>query len=233
MKGWKGFTPALRAAALDVLLRRPDGAAGVLDALDRQELFSQDVPLTARQRLLEHPAREVRERAGRVFRDVVSPDRAKVVAAYEPALRLKGEAARGVQLFAKNCATCHRLGDVGQPVGPDLAAVRDKPADWFLPALFDPSRAVDARYLNYVAVTKEGKILTGVLAEEGGNSLTLVGPTGERQVVLRANLEELSSSGKSAMPEGLEKVLQPQDVADLIAFLRGQENGRPAGKSGK
>ena len=71
-----------------------------------------------------------------------------------------------------------------------------------------------------MAVTREGKVFTGVLAEEGGNSITLVSPTGERQVILRANLEELASTGKSAMPEGLEKELKPQDVADLIAHLR-------------
>jgi hypothetical protein len=63
-------------------------------------------------------------------------------------------------------------------------------------------------------------VLTGVLAEEGGNSITLVSPTGEGQVILRANLGELASTGKSAMPEGLEKELTPQDAADLIAHLR-------------
>jgi putative heme-binding domain-containing protein len=112
---------------------------------------------------------------------------------------------------------------VGQAVGPDLATVRDKPPEWFLPALFDPNRAVDARYLNYLAVTKEGKVAEGVLAEEAGNSLALVGPTGERHVILRSNLDQLASTGKSAMPEGLEKELSRQDVADLIAHLRNGE----------
>jgi putative heme-binding domain-containing protein len=69
-------------------------------------------------------------------------------------------------------------------------------------------------------------VLAGVLAEEGGNSITLVGPTGERQVILRENIDELASNGKSAMPEGLEKELAPQDVADLIAFLRSPEPPR-------
>jgi putative heme-binding domain-containing protein len=105
-------------------------------------------------------------------------------------------------------------------VGPDLAGVRDKPAEWLLPALFDPNRAVDARYLSYVAVTREGRMLTGVLAEESGNSITLVSSTGERQVILRANLAELASTGKSAMPEGLENEVTPQDAADLIAHLK-------------
>src|SRR5439155_24079197 len=160
------------------------------------------------------------QRAGKVFTDLVDPDRNKVVLAYELALRLKGDTARGLAVFTKNCATCHRLGTVGQEIGPDLAAVGDKPPEWFLPALFDPSRAVEARYLSYTAVTRQGRVLTGVLVEESGSSLTLVGPNGQRQVILRANLEELSSTGKSAMPDGLEKDLKPQDVADLIVYLR-------------
>ena len=77
---------------------------------------------------------------------------------------------------------------------------------------------------SHTAVTRQGKVFTGVLVEESGSSLTLVGPTGQRQVILRANLEELSSTGKSAMPDGLEKDLKHQDVADVIAFLRGQKH---------
>ncbi len=223
LKGWKSCTPKLRSQVLDVLLGRPDGPDVVFSALGKKHILPQDVSLTARRRLQEHLSKRVRERAGKVFTDLVDADRNKVVLAYEPVLRLKGDTGRGLALFTKHCATCHRLGMVGQEVGPDLAAVRDKPAEWFLPALFDPSRAVEARYLNYTAVTKQGRVFTGVLAEESGSSLTLVGPTGQRQVILRANLEELSSTGKSAMPDGLEKDLKPQDVADLIAYLREQK----------
>jgi putative heme-binding domain-containing protein len=101
-----------------------------------------------------------------------------------------------------------------------LMAVRDKSPEWFLPALLDPSRAVEGRYLNYVAVLKDGRVFTGVLAEERGNQLTLVGPNGQAQAVLRSSLDELYSTGKSAMPDGLEKELNHQDVADVIAYLR-------------
>src|SRR5205807_8363008 len=89
-----------------------------------------------------------------------------------------------------------------------------------LTAVLDPNRSVEARYINYVAVTKNGLTLTGVLASETGNSVTLLGPDGKQQVILRTDLEELVSSNKSAMPEGLEKDLRPQDLADLIAFIR-------------
>jgi putative membrane-bound dehydrogenase-like protein len=220
--GWKAFTPALRSRALDALLLRPGGAAAILDAVGDKQILPQDVPLTARQRLLEHPSQAVRGRAARLFTDLVSADREKVVAAYRTALDLKGDAGRGERLFTKDCATCHRLGEVGQAVGPDLASVRDKPADWLLAAILNPSRAVEARYLNYAATTRDGRLFTGVIAEEAGNSITLAGPGGERRVILRANLEELVSTGRSLMPDGFEKELRPHDVADLIAYLRSQ-----------
>ena len=172
----------------------------------------------------------MRDRAGRLFTDLVNHDRDKVVTAYRTALDLKGDTNRGQRLFATHCATCHRLGTVGQVAGPDLASVRDKPAEWFLPAILDPSRAVESRYLSYVATRKDGRMFTGVLAEEAGNSITLAGANGERRVILRANLEELVSTGKSLMPDGFEKELKPQDVADLIAFLRSQ--APPPGKAG-
>jgi putative membrane-bound dehydrogenase-like protein len=219
LKEWKSFTPKLRLRVLDVILQRRDGPKVILAALGSKRVLPQDVPLPIRQRLLQHPDREVRTGAEKVFVDLVDADRNKVVIAYEAALRRKGDPARGLRVFGKSCATCHRLGVVGQAIGPDLAMARDKPPEWFLPALFDPSRAVEAQYLSYTATTKEGKTFSGILAEESGNSLTLVSTTGERHVILRTNLDELTSSGKSLMPDGLEKDLTPQDTADVIAYL--------------
>ena len=71
-----------------------------------------------------------------------------------------------------------------------------------------------------MAETKSGLTLTGVLAGETGNSITLVGPDGKPQVILRTSLESLTSTGKSAMPEGLEKDLKPQDLSDVIAHVK-------------
>jgi putative heme-binding domain-containing protein len=142
-------------------------------------------------------------------------------------LTTTGNTNRGAQLFAKTCASCHQLGGVGHAVGPDLASLGDKSPQSLLIAILDPNRAVEARYVNYVALTKNGLTITGVLANETGNSITLLGPEGKQQVILRTDLEELVSSNKSVMPEGLEKDLGPQDLADLIAFIRA---GTPAGK---
>ena len=85
----------------------------------------------------------------------------------------------------------------------------------------EQNRAVEARYVNYVAETKNGMTLTGVLTSETATNITLTGADGKQHVILRTDLEDLVSTGKSMMPEGLEQELKPQDFADLIAHLRG------------
>ncbi len=147
-------------------------------------------------------------------------DRAKVVASYAPVSTLKGDAQRGHTLFTQQCAICHRLKNEGKEVGPDLAMVTDKPDDWLLTALFDPNAAVEPRYQALMVKLKNGTELSGVVAGETGNNLTLRLPGGTEFPVLRADIAEEKPTGRSLMPEGLETVLKPQDVADVIAWLR-------------
>ena len=87
-------------------------------------------------------------------------------------------------------------------------------------AILDPNQAVDSRYLQYVVATKDGRLHNGILAGEAASSITLRGQDGKEVTVLRSELEEMQSTGKSLMPEGLEKDLNKQQLADLIAYLR-------------
>src|SRR5262249_15586828 len=104
-------------------------------------------------------------------------------------------------------------------VGPDLAAQAGKSPAYWLTEIFDPNRNVDSRYVQYTAVTRRGRTLVGLLTSETATSVTLRAQEGKEEVLLRAELEELASSGKSLMPEGLKKALSKQDVADLIAYV--------------
>jgi len=155
-----------------------------------------------------------------VFAASSSPDRGKLVNEYIITLPEKGDPQRGAKLFAKTCAACHKLGEVGQQIGPDLASVADKSINGLLVAILDPNRAVEARYVNYLAITKDGRTLNGMIASETSTSVMLVGVDGKSHALLRNQIDELTSTGKSMMPEGLEKDLPPQEMADLIAFLR-------------
>ena len=174
----------------------------------------------AAKRLLQHKDEEIRDIAAKVFAKSSSPDRGKLVDDYILTLPEKADAGRGAKLFAKSCAVCHKLGDAGQQVGPDLASVGDKSIQGLLVAILDPNRTVEARYVNYLAITKDGRTLNGMIASETSTSVTLVGVDGKSHALLRNQIDELTSTGKSMMPEGLEKDLPPQEMADLLAFIR-------------
>jgi len=222
LRGWKTFAPTLRRQVLNVLFRREQWLSAVLEAMENKTIIPSEVDAVLRQRLLEHRSAEVRRRATKLFTDTINADRQKVIDAYQTVLNMNGDAKRGAEVFRKHCAACHQLGGVGNAVGPDLASLGDKSPPALLIAILDPNRAVEARYVAYTAVTKGGRTFTGVLAAETGNSITLIDTEGKKNVILRSDLDELSSTGKSAMPEGLEKQINPQDMADLIAYLRTQ-----------
>jgi putative membrane-bound dehydrogenase-like protein len=222
LRGWKGYGPGLRTQVLEVLSRRDEWLRAALDAVEKKQLPAAEIDAVRRQRLLNHKDAAIRERAAKVFAGAVNPDRQKVIDTYTNAIaRLTGDAARGQKVFTKTCAACHKLGGVGNEVGPDLASLNDKSTGYLLVAILDPNRAVEARYVAYIAETKSGLSMSGVLTAETGSSITLVGADGKPQTILRTELESLSSTGKSAMPDGLEKDLSPQDLADVMAHVRG------------
>jgi len=219
LKPWKAYPPALRAQVLDTLLGRDDWTELLLAAVEAKQVLPFDIDAARRQRLLDHRSVDVRLRAAKVFEGSISSDRQKVIDGYRAALATKGDAEKGRVVFTKTCSACHKLGGVGADVGPDLGAMSDKSPEYLLMAILDPNRAVESRYLNYLALTKDGQTLSGLLSSETANSITLVGAEGKPITLLRTEIEQLQSTGKSAMPEGLEKDLKQADMADLLAFL--------------
>jgi len=218
--GWSSYAPDLRGQVLDALLSRFDGAEILLDALEQGTIAPAHLSAERRERLLRTRSRRVRGRAEKVFAGATDPNRQKVVEDYRAALKLAGNAARGQQLFAKTCTACHKVGDTGFAVGPDLASLKDRGGESLLVSLFDPNRAVESKFLNYAAVTVSGRTYTGILVGESGGSVSLLGAEGKTSVLLREEVDELHCTERSAMPEGLERDLSPQDTADLIEYLQ-------------
>jgi putative membrane-bound dehydrogenase-like protein len=217
--GWKGHTPALQSQILDVLLSRDLWQRKLLASIEKKEVPAAHIDLARRQRLLAHKDKSIRERAAKLFGAATSPNRRKILQEYQDVVSLTGDGNRGKTVFAKVCSACHRLQDVGHAVGPDLAALSAKSPRYLLEEILDPNKNVDTRYVEYLAVTRNGRSLTGILASESTTSITLRGQEGKEQVLLRSELEELLSTGKSLMPEGLEKDLPKKDMADLLAYL--------------
>jgi putative heme-binding domain-containing protein len=217
---WRSYSPKVRGEAVDALLGRTARIAALLAAVESGDVRHSEIDREKKQLLMNHPNDRVRADSRKLFGGEVAGDRAKVLAEYQQVLDLDGDAARGRAGLTKPCAACHRVGDEGHAVGPDLASVQNKsPAD-LLVDILDPNRDAQSNYTTYTVITHQGNVLTGIIAEETAGSLTLQRAEGKEAVVLRSEIETLASTGLSLMPEGLEKDISPQQMADVIEFVR-------------
>lgn len=146
-------------------------------------------------------------------------DREKIVESYATALTLAGDTTRGRLHFTKHCRVCHQPDGSGQTLGPSVDSLKSKGASVLLTSILDPNREVNPQYLNHVLVLHDGRVTSGMIADEGANSVTLRRADGMIETVLRIDIEAMRGTGLSIMPEGFEQSLDPQAMADLLAYL--------------
>jgi len=188
------------------------------------EVAASEIGVTCRSRLILHGSAEIRRRAARLLDTPSDAERLEVIEQYRTKLTWPADAARGRAVFLAQCAQCHRLENEGTDVGPDLLALTDRSPEALLVSILDPNRIVEPRYVEYSAVTTSGHVLSGIIAAETGNAVTLIDAQAARHTLLRSDLDELVSTGRSLMPTGTEALLdQPQELLDLIAYLRSLE----------
>jgi putative heme-binding domain-containing protein len=230
LAGWKSSSPAIRSEILSALASRDAWVDALLTRIEAGDVSSAEIDLPLRQRLLATQDANRQSRLQKTLQTGTTADRAAIINAYRPAVAKAGDPSRGKAVFEKRCATCHRQGTLGYEVGPNLASLTTKTPESMLTAILDPSAAVEGKYLNFVVVTKDGRALTGLLATETASSITLLAALGKTETVLRSDIEELQSTGKSLMPDGLEKELTPEDVRDVIAFVTEADSRKPESK---
>ncbi|MBI1914012.1 MAG: HEAT repeat domain-containing protein [Planctomycetes bacterium] len=220
LKSWKSYTPTLRREVTEALLRQPAWALALLKEVEASRVNPGDIDALRAKQLIAHPSGEVRTLARRLLQDSLPAERKQVLARYQPALKRKGDAQKGREVFKKNCATCHHVAGIGIDVGPDISDTRTKTAEMLLGDILNPNQAIDSNYVNYLVTTKSGKSLTGIIAAETVASITLKRAENQTDVVLRQDIDEITSTGASLMPEGLEKMISIEEMADLLSFLK-------------
>jgi putative heme-binding domain-containing protein len=226
--GWNEYSPGLRNGVLDTLLGRPSWTSALLSSLEDKCLPAAEVPTAFRRRLIERSDRGLRDRARAIFETVAESPRREVLEVYRPALTKPGDPKIGAAVFRKSCVSCHRLEGVGNLVGPDLLTLSDVSPESLLVAILDPNRAFEAKYSGYTVHLRDGRVFSGMIASESANSLTLLRQDGREDVLPRSEIEAVSASGHSLMPEGLEKEVTPRELADLVAYLQTIRNSPKA-----
>ena len=133
----------------------------------------------------------------------------------------RGDAQRGAGVFEKaNCQKCHRFRGKGETAGPDLTEIAGRmQKKEILEAILFPSEYVSDQFFTYNVLTADGRTLTGVLAPAGGDSLTILQPSGEKVKLPKSQIERVQQSKLSAMPQGTLDALTKSEIADLLAYL--------------
>jgi putative heme-binding domain-containing protein len=143
-----------------------------------------------------------------------------VLADYQTCLEMEADPRAGRQLFRQHCSTCHRIGDLGVNVAPDISDSRVKTAAQLLTDVLNPNQAIDNNYVSYTVVTTGGATHVGIIGAETASSLVLRQAEDKSVTLLRTDIEAIRSNGVSLMPEGFEKTLSRQQVADVISFVK-------------
>jgi putative membrane-bound dehydrogenase-like protein len=219
IEAWGGFSPEVQNEAAEVLFARPERINCLLDALEEELIAPAQLDPARIQFLLKHSNADIAARAKDLLGSAKLARRDDVVKSYDGSLKMKGDLARGREIFRKECSICHRLENTGFDLGLPLGAIKDRGPETILLAVLDPNRDVQPRYLNYVILTDAGLSVTGMIGSETATSVTLQRAEGESNTVLRANIDEMQNTGMSIMPEGLEKQIDQQGMADLIEYL--------------
>ncbi len=234
---WPKMTPALRDKATTILLSRTDRIAKLLDAIGAKKITPAQLSVAAKATLGRQKTPALAERIAKLIGDGSSTNRKAVIEKYLTAMGIKerdlpspggaklapllaGETTRGSKIYETACMVCHKFADKGNDVGPHLGTIKAWTAEQLVTNILDPNREVSPNFSLYLVETNDGRTLSGLIASETAGNLTLKRADGGTDTVLRSEIKSLTSPGISLMPEGLEAAISPQQMADLIAYLK-------------
>jgi putative heme-binding domain-containing protein len=194
-----------------------------LAAIGEKRLPSGALNLNQVRKLLASKDRELVEQVQAVWgtlRTDRNPQREAVIAEMRKLLRkTPGDPHAGQAVFKKLCGQCHKIYGEGQDVGPDITVNGRSSFEQLLSNVFDPSLVIGAAYQARTVVTADGRVITGLVAEDSPQRVVLKIQGGKQETIARDDIDEMETSKLSLMPEDLEKQLKPAEIADLFAFI--------------
>jgi putative membrane-bound dehydrogenase-like protein len=146
----------------------------------------------------------------------------------QAALTRAGNPERGRTLFfnvtKSQCLKCHRLGEQGEKIGPELTGVGKRFGRiHIIESILDPSRTIAPSFETLTVALKDGRSVSGTRIAESADELTLGDREGKKHIVAKTDIEARQTDPRSIMPEGLEKPFTADEFVDLIAFLMSQK----------
>lgn len=222
------MTPPLRMQLLGYIGERAELIGLLAEKLKSGQVAAAWIPVAVQRQMLQQASGPLRRQLEEVF-DHSSSDRVAVIDRYWTKIQSLSDQRRevteatleaGGRVFAKSCAQCHRIRDTGADVGPPLKQLALKSPRELVETILAPSREVDPKYLGYKILLEDGRALVGIVTDESAGQLSLRQAGGKLDTVFRRDIEIVQSTDKSLMPEGIEQEVTPEQMYDLVQYLR-------------
>lgn len=215
--------PELKPRAIELLSQRPSWSLALLNAVGGGRVAASAINVNQARKLLASRDPNVQAAAKAklgTVREARNPQREQVIREMSGYLaKTTGDPVAGLAVFTKVCAQCHKIYGQGQDVGPEISQNGRASLDQLLSNVFDPSLVIGASYQGTTVATADGRVLTGLVTEDNDRRIVLKLQGGKVEVLPRDQVEDVKVSKLSLMPEDLEKQLNPQEIADLFAFI--------------
>ncbi len=222
----------LRDTACRTLASREPWALALLNEVNNWRLKPSDIPADVVQRLRTYETTAVSEAVVQAFGKPAAITSEEKVASIrrltEYLSRTQGDVQHGQALFQQHCGKCHRLFGQGQSIGPALDNYDRDNLKFWLPAIIAPSIEIREGYQSYAALTVDGRVVTGMIAFQDPQTISLRTADNQLVVLDRGQLESFSAINTSLMPEGALTNLSDQHIADLFAYLRSRPSADPS-----
>ncbi len=221
---WSELSPSVPSSLITGYLSRDRNVLPLLEQVRLGRIPKEQVQASHLERLRSDQTAEVQGVVDGLFGPPPGADRSAIVAEYVQRWPSRINPERGESLFKQHCAQCHRDrfegGELVPSIGPNLQALSNWKNEAWVVGILDPNQAVEPKYRRSSLRTEDGKTLTGIIVHEDELGFELVNDQGVKQFFARESIEESRMSNKSLMPEGLERILSPEDVASIVGHLR-------------
>ena len=220
---WRTFGTEETGRIVNRMLSRTATTPLLLNAIKEGVVQPWRIDSNRRGRLLKSKDKKISALANEVFKQLESGDRQAAYAKAKESLKLPVDLAKGREVYLRACASCHRLGELGSQVGPDLAGVRNQPAEALLLHIIIPNYEVYPGFAAYEVETSDDRVLSGLLTGENEGSIRLKMAQGIEETIPRSSIISMRSTSLSLMPQGLEQTMTEAELTSLIGFLKGGE----------
>ena len=239
-------SPEARKELAEILIASPDElqrriALGLASSKDGVELLLKTIEEgKASPRLLEDQplaqkvkaagVRGLEPRLARLMQGLVPADaKIRTLIAQRTAEfgKAKPDIAKGKLLFEKHCIACHQLGGQGAKIGPQLDGIGLRGADRLIEDIIDPSRNVDQAFRATLLSLDDGKLVTGLLLREEGETLVLADEKGKELRVPKSKVEQRKQLPTSPMPANLAEQISAEEFPHLLGYLLSQRAKQP------